>query len=238
MGAFWFPARIRHLPLAVHLLGEFRHHHLARFRVVRTIERKALRERRVAVEHHHRNSARHGVIDGAGDLPGIAGRDEERIVTVVDGLRDALRLHRPILIGRGEPVDGDGDAHLRAEFLGRGIRAGACGEEYGIGGALGDHSDPEGLGAAAAALAAGGEGECCQHETGEPVYLHDDPRKVSLEVPGCAGDDGAKVSQDFPGYAGDDRSAVPAAIRRARSLDPCWSSTTAMINALPMMIHS
>ena len=104
-GAFWLPARMAIFPLPSICVASSAITCRAHRHVVAAVEREALRVRRVAVEHHHRHAAIDRGVDGAGDLAGVARRHEDRVVAVVHRLRDPLRLHRAVLVGRREPVD-------------------------------------------------------------------------------------------------------------------------------------
>ena len=115
----------RDLALAVHQRRQLGHRLLAGLVVVDAVVGEPLRLRRIAVERHHDHAAVDGVVDRAGHLAGVGAGDENRVGAVVHGLLNALRLHLSVFLRRREPRDGDVDAVLLREFLGRRFSAGA-----------------------------------------------------------------------------------------------------------------
>ena len=183
LGAFWLPARIATFPLPSSLLGPvFGHQLLAHEPIVDPVEGEALRGGRVAVEGHDRHAAGDGIVNGARDLPGVRARDQHGARPFVHRLRDPLCLNLTVLLRRGQPDHLDGNAGLARQLAG-GIFGAAPGRQKdGVGRALGDQRDPDGLRARARVggarrsrrrrrgrrcLVAGGEQRRARHGTGD-----------------------------------------------------------------------
>ncbi len=135
----------RDTPLAPHLLAQLLHNLRSHQRIIATVEREALGVGNVTVKGHHRHATIDRFVHGADELSCVARREENRVRTAVHRLRDLLRLHRAILVGRCEPVD----LHIHAGRLGdfrRGrLGANASREEDRIRRTLRDERDGEGL---------------------------------------------------------------------------------------------
>ncbi len=225
------------LPLAAHLLRQLLHHLLSHLLVVAAVERKAVRPRDIAVERHHRHPALHGFVHRAHELVRVARREKNRVRAAIHRVGDPLRLDRSVFVRWREPVDFHIDAGRLRELRRRRIGTRAPREKHRIRRALRDHRDRERL--STARCRAAGRGLRRSAFLGSAARQRGQRRRGGDESRDRRSRAAHEVSSvRRGGEAGSVSLAGAAASRLANKRVPLWSSTTARIIALPMMIHS